>query len=53
MVSRATLYRAGHRVGYTMLLALTLVLAGLTLAMWHVSVKQAAILHVLNGGCLP
>ena len=53
MVSRATLHRAGDRVGYTLCMALTVVLAGMTWALWHVSVKQAAILHVLNGGCLP
>ena len=53
MVSSAALCRTGDRVGYTVLLALTLVMAGMTVALWHVSVKQAAILHVLNGGCLP
>ena len=52
MVPCTPLYRAGDRVGRALCVALTLVLAGLTIAMWHVSVKQAAILHVLNGGCL-
>lgn len=53
MVSHPPLHRAGDRVGYTVLLALTVVMAGMTWALWQVSVKQAAILHVLNGGCLP
>lgn len=53
MVSRVSLCRAGHRMGYTLCMALTVVMAMMTWALWHVSVKQAVILHLLNGGCLP
>lgn len=53
MVPRASLHRAAHRVGDTVLVVCTLVMAMMTWALYQIHLKQAAILHVLNGGCLP